>query len=170
MIILGDWKLNGVGRNVRWVFSYFQLHFKIVHKFVLAIPLDMGFWMRVQWSAWQEYGTMCRSKSGVELHIPIHISIYYIYIYTNVVYYLLLRNASRIIPRGNRLHLQLYTDGCSEKRESQVKYIEHVQAIGKVTRVGCIVIKKFLYLKVSLNAPKRGFCFHQNKFTIALWF
>ena len=95
---------------------------------------------------------------------------YILYLYLHKCCLLLLRNASRIIPRGNRLHLQLYTDGCSEKRESQVKYIEHVQAIGKVTRVGCIVIKKFLYLKVSLNAPKRGFCFHQNKVTIALEF
>ena len=44
----------------------------------------------------------------------------------------------RTIPHGNRLHLQLYTDVCADKRDNHVKYLEHVQAI------------------VTLSAPKRG--------------
>lgn len=44
----------------------------------------------------------------------------------------------RTIPHGNRLHLQLFTDGCVGSRDSNVRYLEHVQAI------------------VTLNAPKRG--------------
>lgn len=49
-----------------------------------------------------------------------------------------MKSLFRIIPHGNRLHLQLYTDGCAERRDSQIKFLEHVQAI------------------VTLNAPKRG--------------
>ncbi|KAI1721875.1 subtilase family domain-containing protein [Ditylenchus destructor] len=44
----------------------------------------------------------------------------------------------KTIPHGNRLHLQIYTNGCAGDRNSQVKYLEHVQAI------------------VTLSAPKRG--------------
>ncbi|GMR53523.1 hypothetical protein PMAYCL1PPCAC_23718, partial [Pristionchus mayeri] len=42
------------------------------------------------------------------------------------------------IPHGNRLQLQLYTDGCETSPEHAVTYVEHVQAI------------------VTLKAPKRG--------------
>lgn len=45
----------------------------------------------------------------------------------------------KLIPHGNRLQLQLYTDGCmSGPSEGRVAFVEHVQAI------------------VSLKAPKRG--------------
>uniref|UniRef100_A0A915DJ02 P/Homo B domain-containing protein n=1 Tax=Ditylenchus dipsaci TaxID=166011 RepID=A0A915DJ02_9BILA len=44
----------------------------------------------------------------------------------------------KTIPHGNRLHLQIYTNGCAGDRNTQVKYLEHVQAI------------------VTLSAPKRG--------------
>ncbi|KAH7730194.1 subtilisin-like proprotein convertase [Aphelenchoides avenae] len=43
----------------------------------------------------------------------------------------------KTIPHGNRLHLQVYTDGC-EGGPNRLQYLEHVQAI------------------VTLNAPKRG--------------
>lgn len=42
------------------------------------------------------------------------------------------------IPHGNRLQLQLYTDGCEASPEHSVTYVEHVQAI------------------LTLKAPKRG--------------
>ncbi|KAF8367050.1 kpc-1 [Pristionchus pacificus] len=42
------------------------------------------------------------------------------------------------IPHGNRLQLQLYTDGCESSPEHSVTYVEHVQAI------------------LTLKAPKRG--------------
>ncbi|EPB77496.1 convertase P-domain protein [Ancylostoma ceylanicum] len=42
------------------------------------------------------------------------------------------------IPHGNRLQLQLYTDGCAGSPDEQVVYLEHVQAI------------------ITLKAPKRG--------------
>ncbi|CAI5438855.1 unnamed protein product [Caenorhabditis angaria] len=45
----------------------------------------------------------------------------------------------KVIPNGNRLQLQLYSDGCySSSDESKVFYVEHVQAI------------------ITLKAPKRG--------------
>lgn len=44
----------------------------------------------------------------------------------------------KAIPHGNRLQLQLYTDGCVNNPDEQVVYVEHVQAI------------------VTLKAPKRG--------------
>lgn len=45
----------------------------------------------------------------------------------------------RNIPNGNRLQLQLYSDGCyGGADENKVSYVEHVQAI------------------VTLKAPKRG--------------
>ncbi|VDP38546.1 unnamed protein product [Heligmosomoides polygyrus] len=44
----------------------------------------------------------------------------------------------KTIPHGNRLQLQLYTDGCAGSPDDQVVYLEHVQAI------------------ITLKAPKRG--------------
>ncbi|VDL77010.1 unnamed protein product [Nippostrongylus brasiliensis] len=44
----------------------------------------------------------------------------------------------KTIPHGNRLQLQLYTDGCAGSVDEQVVYLEHVQAI------------------ITLKAPKRG--------------
>ncbi|RCN30243.1 convertase P-domain protein [Ancylostoma caninum] len=44
----------------------------------------------------------------------------------------------KTIPHGNRLQLQLYTDGCAGSPDEQVVYLEHVQAI------------------ITLKAPKRG--------------
>ena len=44
----------------------------------------------------------------------------------------------RAIPHGNRLQLQLYTDGCANSPDENVAYLEHVQAI------------------ITLKAPKRG--------------
>ncbi|KAK6106499.1 Subtilase family protein [Brugia pahangi] len=44
----------------------------------------------------------------------------------------------KIVPHGNRLQLQLYTDGCSSYSRNKVGYLEHVQAI------------------ITLTAPKRG--------------
>lgn len=45
---------------------------------------------------------------------------------------------SRTIPHGNRLQLQLYTDGCASSAHEKVVFLEHVQAI------------------INLSAPKRG--------------
>lgn len=42
------------------------------------------------------------------------------------------------IPHGNRLQLQLYTDGCANDARNRVIYLEHVQSI------------------ITLTAPKRG--------------
>ncbi|KAI1728676.1 proprotein convertase p-domain-containing protein [Ditylenchus destructor] len=69
--------------------------------------------MQERWYVWRRLGGMCHDKSGVVPHI-------------------------QTIPHGNRLHLQIYTNGCAGDRNSQVKYLEHVQAI------------------VTLSAPKRG--------------
>ncbi|VDK42631.1 unnamed protein product [Anisakis simplex] len=44
----------------------------------------------------------------------------------------------KTIPHGNRLQLQLYTDGCAGETLSRVIYLEHVQSI------------------ITLTAPKRG--------------
>lgn len=44
----------------------------------------------------------------------------------------------RTIPHGNRLQLQLYTDGCAGEARNRVIYLEHVQSI------------------ITLTAPKRG--------------
>lgn len=44
----------------------------------------------------------------------------------------------RTIPHGNRLQLQLHTDGCANYPRNKVGYLEHVQAI------------------ITLTAPKRG--------------
>lgn len=44
----------------------------------------------------------------------------------------------KTIPHGNRLQLQLYTDGCANEPRSRVVFLEHVQAI------------------ITLTAPKRG--------------
>ncbi|PAV59977.1 hypothetical protein WR25_18047 isoform F [Diploscapter pachys] len=44
----------------------------------------------------------------------------------------------KAIPHGNRLQLQLYTDGCANSPDENVAYLEHVQAI------------------ITLKAPKRG--------------
>lgn len=45
------------------------------------------------------------------------------------IYYYYLMNGSdyRSIPHGNRLQLQLYTDGCESSPEHSVTYVEHVQ-------------------------------------------
>ncbi|VDK79502.1 unnamed protein product [Litomosoides sigmodontis] len=44
----------------------------------------------------------------------------------------------KAVPHGNRLQLQLYTDGCASYPHNKVGYLEHVQAI------------------ITLTAPKRG--------------
>uniref|UniRef100_A0A0R3RT93 P/Homo B domain-containing protein n=1 Tax=Elaeophora elaphi TaxID=1147741 RepID=A0A0R3RT93_9BILA len=44
----------------------------------------------------------------------------------------------KTVPHGNRLQLQLYTDGCASYPRNKVGYLEHVQAI------------------ITLTAPKRG--------------
>ncbi|OZC12791.1 convertase P-domain protein [Onchocerca flexuosa] len=44
----------------------------------------------------------------------------------------------KTVPHGNRLQLQLYTDGCASYSRNKVGYVEHVQAI------------------ITLTAPKRG--------------
>lgn len=44
----------------------------------------------------------------------------------------------KTIPHGNRLQLQLYTDGCAGEARNRVIYLEHVQSI------------------ITLTAPKRG--------------
>ncbi|VDN02135.1 unnamed protein product [Thelazia callipaeda] len=44
----------------------------------------------------------------------------------------------KTIPHGNRLQLQLYTDGCASDPRSKVSHLEHVQSI------------------ITLTAPKRG--------------
>ncbi|CAG9537960.1 unnamed protein product [Cercopithifilaria johnstoni] len=44
----------------------------------------------------------------------------------------------KTVPHGNRLQLQLYTDGCASYPHNKVGYLEHVQAI------------------ITLTAPKRG--------------
>uniref|UniRef100_A0A0N5AIG8 P/Homo B domain-containing protein n=1 Tax=Syphacia muris TaxID=451379 RepID=A0A0N5AIG8_9BILA len=44
----------------------------------------------------------------------------------------------KTVPHGNRLQLQLYSDGCATKPHEKVVYLEHVQAI------------------INLSAPKRG--------------
>ena len=94
----GDWRLNGVGRNVSHSFGYGLL--------------DAGAMVRLA-RVWRNVPKQRKCRA---------------------VY----PNPYKTIPHGNRLHLQLYTDGCADKRESQVKYLEHVQAI------------------VTLSAPKRG--------------
>jgi hypothetical protein len=106
---------------------------------MFPIHLAMAFWMRVQWFGWPGFGAMCQGRRNAAQFIQIHTSeekgqeqegmcssISQPY------------SIRRTIPHGNRLHLQLYTDGCADKRDNQVKYLEHVQAI------------------VTLSAPKRG--------------
>lgn len=50
----------------------------------------------------------------------------------------IINHISRTIPHGNRLQLQLYTDGCASDSRNKVVFLEHVQAI------------------ITLTAPKRG--------------
>uniref|UniRef100_A0A915LFU1 SPC3 n=1 Tax=Meloidogyne javanica TaxID=6303 RepID=A0A915LFU1_MELJA len=94
----GDWRLNGIGRNVSHSFGYGLL--------------DAGAMVRLA-KVWRN---VPKSKKCRAIY----------------------PNPYKTIPRGNRLHLQLYTDVCADKRDNHVKYLEHVQAI------------------VTLSAPKRG--------------
>uniref|UniRef100_A0A183BVH1 P/Homo B domain-containing protein n=1 Tax=Globodera pallida TaxID=36090 RepID=A0A183BVH1_GLOPA len=94
----GDWRLNGVGRNVSHSFGYGLL--------------DAGAMVRLA-KVWHNVPKQRKCRATYP-------------------------NPYKTIPHGNRLHLQVYTDGCADKREQQVKYLEHVQAI------------------VTLSAPKRG--------------
>ncbi|KAF7638786.1 hypothetical protein Mgra_00001867 [Meloidogyne graminicola] len=94
----GDWRLNGIGRNVSHSFGYGLL--------------DAGAMVRLA-RVWKN---VPKSKKCRALY----------------------PNPYKTIPSGNRLHLQLYTDVCGDKRDNHVKYLEHVQAI------------------VTLSASKRG--------------
>ncbi|KAL3074976.1 hypothetical protein niasHS_014421 [Heterodera schachtii] len=94
----GDWRLNGVGRNVSHSFGYGLL--------------DAGAMVRLA-KVWHNVPKQRKCRATYP-------------------------NPYKTIPNGNRLHLQVYTDGCADRREQQVKYLEHVQAI------------------VTLSAPRRG--------------
>ncbi len=94
----GDWKINGVGRNVSHSFGYGLL--------------DAGAMVKLA-QVWKTVPRQKRCRSSYP-------------------------TPYKVIPRGNRLHLELYTDGCAGWRESNVRYLEHVQAI------------------ITLSAPKRG--------------
>uniref|UniRef100_A0A914ZFZ0 P/Homo B domain-containing protein n=1 Tax=Panagrolaimus superbus TaxID=310955 RepID=A0A914ZFZ0_9BILA len=94
----GDWKVNGIGRNVSHSFGYGLL--------------DAGGMVKLA----RKWNTVPQANKCV------------------VTY----PKAYKIIPHGSRLHLQLFTEGCSGNIDRHVKYLEHVQAI------------------VTLKAPKRG--------------
>uniref|UniRef100_A0A914ELW8 P/Homo B domain-containing protein n=1 Tax=Acrobeloides nanus TaxID=290746 RepID=A0A914ELW8_9BILA len=94
----GDWKINGIGRNVSHSFGYGLL--------------DAGAMVKLA-KVWQTVPEQRKCRTSYPAPY-------------------------KTIPHGNRLHLQVYTDGCAGSPEHHVKYLEHVQAI------------------VTLNAPKRG--------------
>ena len=94
----GDWKINGVGRNVSHSFGYGLL--------------DAGAMVKLA----TKWNTVPVANKCV------------------VTY----PKSYKIIPHGSRLHLQLFTEGCSGNIDRHVNWLEHVQAI------------------VTLKAPKRG--------------
>uniref|UniRef100_A0A0N4WXL2 P/Homo B domain-containing protein n=1 Tax=Haemonchus placei TaxID=6290 RepID=A0A0N4WXL2_HAEPC len=112
----GDWVTNGVGRNVSHSFGYGLM--------------DAGAMVQLarNWTTAPEQHK-CRQfyPSRFKSVTPLTTQSFLSY-----------PGSSRTIPHGNRLQLQLYTDGCAGSPDEQVVYLEHVQAI------------------ITLKAPKRG--------------